>query len=119
MSEAQDRIQQIIDFYFNGNLNKACREFDIPQSSLINVVKGKRNKPSFDNIYKIASNLKYPINLQWLILGVGEISDTKSLTIIESSDKEDYKSKYENSKDEIIRLQAKINYLYELQINKK
>ena len=66
MKEVQDRIQMIIDIYFDGNLNRACREFDIPQSSLINVVKGKRNKPSFDNICKLTSNQKYRVSLHWL-----------------------------------------------------
>jgi hypothetical protein len=120
MNEVQDRIEKVIKVHFDGNLNKACRELDIPQSSLINVVKGKRNKPSFDNILKMVSHPKYYINLQWLILGIGEISDNKSIVAHDiDTSKNDYKRLYEESKDEIIRLQAKINHLYELQISEK
>jgi len=120
MEDVQDRVIMLINHHFDGNLAKACREFDIPQSSLTNVVRGKRNKPSFDNILKMVSHPKYYISLQWLILGIGEISDNKSIVAHDiDTSKNDYKRLYEESKDEIIRLQAKITHLYELQMSVK
>ena len=118
MEEVQDRVLKLIDYHFEGNLAKACREFDIPQSSLTNIVRGKRNKPSFDNIIKIVSHPKYHVSLEWFVLGVGEISDIKMLTISEKKN-EDYKLKYEDAKDEIIKLQYKLNHLYEFLNDKK
>lgn len=121
MKEVQDRIQMIIDIYFDGNLNRACREFDIPQSSLINVVKGKRNKPSFDNICKLTSNQKYRVSLHWLIFEIGEMSDNKSITI---SEKEpdfyrtkyyEAKDKYYEAKDEIDKLRQELTEIHRTQ----
>lgn len=117
MNEINDRIIEIIDVCFEGNLNRACREFGISQSTMINIVKLKRNKPSYDNIIKMVTNKRYNINVSWLILGVGEMFSNmpKDPAFFGSEINVDYKQKYEDAKDEIIRLHSKLNLMYERQ----
>ena len=64
-----DRIQQIINHY---NLNKSSFSKAIGLTgsvTITNIVSGRKSKPSYDVLRKIAE--AFPINLSWLILGKG------------------------------------------------
>ena len=66
-----DRIQQIIDHY-NLNKNSFSKKIGLSGSMTItNIVSGRKSKPSYDVLRKIAET--FPINLTWLILGKGSM----------------------------------------------
>jgi len=112
MEDVQDRVIMLINHHFDGNLAKACREFDIPQSSLTNVVRGKRNKPSFDNILKMVSHPKYYISLPWLILGVGNITDNETTPAPINTSNDVYRKKFEDAIIENARLSYELATIY-------
>ena len=64
-----ERVQRIIDHY---NLNKSSFSKAIGLNNnmtITNIVSGRKNKPSYDILRKIAA--RFPVNLNWLILGKG------------------------------------------------
>ncbi len=64
-----ERIQQIIDHY-NLNKNSFSKRIGLSGNMTItNIVSGRKSKPSYDVLRKIAE--AFPINLSWLILGKG------------------------------------------------
>lgn len=68
-----DQIKKLMDSK-NLSPTQFSEEIGIQRSSLSHVLSG-RNKPSLDFMMKIKS--RYPdTNLDWLLLGVGEMKDT-------------------------------------------
>jgi len=66
-----DRVQQIINHY-NLNKNSFSKKIGLSGNMTItNIVSGRKNKPSYDVLRKIAE--AFPINLHWLILGEGHM----------------------------------------------
>jgi transcriptional regulator with XRE-family HTH domain len=71
-----DRIEQILKTK-KLTATQFSEEIGIQRSSLSHILKG-RNKPSLDFMLKIKN--RYPeINLNWLLLGVGEMMDEDSI----------------------------------------
>jgi len=118
METIQERVVEIINYYFNGNESKMAREFMIPQSTLKGITGKPFNKPSFDIIYKILSNEKYQINPVWFIIGKGEktlsnafsLKEPKALELNEPQEPYgiNYKDKFDTAKDEINKLKDEL-----------
>lgn len=71
-----DRFKYLIAQLFGGNATKFAREFDIPQSTMKDIVGAKMNAPSLETLKKIIANKQYKINPDWLILNEGEFQRT-------------------------------------------
>lgn len=71
LSVVNDRIRFIIETHYSGNVSKLCRESDIRQSTMKDIVSGKRNMPSYETITKILSNKDINIDAYWLLFGTG------------------------------------------------
>ena len=63
-----DRIEQIINHY-NLNKNSFSKEIGTGSMTITNLVSLRKSKPGYDILRKIAE--RFPINLNWLILGKG------------------------------------------------
>jgi len=64
-----DRVLQVINHY-NLNRNKFSKALGLNNSMTINnIVGGRRSKPSYDILRKIAE--RFPVNPSWLLLGKG------------------------------------------------
>ena len=71
--EIQDRIKEVMAVFYKGNGSEFCRDNDLSQGSMANVVAGRRSNPSFETVKKILSNEENRISADWLILGIGEM----------------------------------------------
>lgn len=67
--EIQDRIRTLVETLAR-NPNDFSVKIQTPNSQIYNIIRGKRNKPSFDLIVKICKTFP-EISLDWLILGEG------------------------------------------------
>lgn len=69
------RIQKAVDDLCAGNKSEFCRRIGRPVEAIKDIIGGKQSQPGFNLIYDIlASDLG--ISPRWLILGVGEMTDT-------------------------------------------
>ena len=66
-----DRIKDIADRLCGGNVSKLARVAGISQPALRDIVTGKKVKPGFDILNKIADNSSLNINNEWLMTGKG------------------------------------------------
>ena len=73
MKTINDRIQYIIDQYYNKKVTEFCRDAQIKQPTMNDIVGGRKNKPSYDIILKIVNANAVTINIDWLITGNGPI----------------------------------------------
>lgn len=69
METINDRIQNIINERFNGNVAAFAREVGIPQTTLVSILGTRKSKPSYDVITKIMSANALEVSAEWLILG--------------------------------------------------
>ena len=72
-----ERIKQIADTLYNGNVNDMCRAIDVKQATMSNIVAGRQSKPSYEVISAIINNTG--ISSSWLITGEGEMFLDKNL----------------------------------------
>ena len=64
-----DRIEQII-YHYKLNNSRLSKKIGLKSSTTINnIVSGRRSKPSYDVLRKIAEH--FPVNPSWLLLGKG------------------------------------------------
>ena len=75
METINDRIKILIEDYYKSNGSSFCRDNNILQGSLSNVIGTRNSTPSYEITVKILSNKKLNINPNWFILGIGEISN--------------------------------------------
>ena len=80
-----DRFKYLIAQLFDGNTTKFGREFNIPQSTMKDIIGAKQNAPSLETLKKIISNKKYKVNPDWLILNEGEYQRSQSDKIPEDT----------------------------------
>lgn len=70
-NSVHDRLLIFINS-LNLNVNSFAKQLGVNPTVVHNVVKGRRTKPSFDLIHKIKLEYTY-LNLDWLIIGEGEM----------------------------------------------
>ncbi|NJO00853.1 MAG: helix-turn-helix transcriptional regulator [Bacteroidia bacterium] len=69
LNEVQDRLNLLI-YRLAKNPNAFSMKLGVSGTQIYNIIKGKRNKPSFRLLARICE--AYPqINLEWLVLGEG------------------------------------------------
>lgn len=73
MKTINERIQLIVDQYFDGNVSKYCREIGVKQPTMNDILGVKRIKPSMQTLEKMITGKSVKINAEWLILGEGEM----------------------------------------------
>jgi transcriptional regulator with XRE-family HTH domain len=95
-----ERLQEIVDSYFDGNKAKFAKSIGIAPTSISNYLgKQRASKPSIDMLEKIVNTLD--VSPDWLLTGKGGMK----------------KSNCENDdplKEDLIRLRAENNVLREL-----
>lgn len=72
--DIQDRIQKTIE-YTGLSKNAFALKIGVQPQTLHHIVSGRRTKPSFDILEKIASTLPF-VNLSWLLTGKGDMIQT-------------------------------------------
>lgn len=77
MDSINDRLNEIIDVAYQGNKRAFSKAVGISPTVIQNVVGARKNKPSFDVIYKICANAN--ISESWLISGLGPMRKTKGV----------------------------------------
>ena len=63
-----DRIEQII-YHYKLNKSSFSREIGSSSMTIINIVTGRKSKPGYEILRKIAT--RFPVNTDWLLLGKG------------------------------------------------
>ncbi len=69
--DVRDRIALMIKV-FAKNPNAFSAELGVPNTQIYNIIKGKRNKPSFDLLVKILETFPQ-IRVEWLVMGRGKM----------------------------------------------
>lgn len=89
MQTINERIEFVIDTFYQRNESTFCRDTGINQTTINGITGGKRSKPSATTIAKILNAKMVKINSGWLLTGDGplpnitrndEISTTIALT---------------------------------------
>lgn len=75
MDTVNERIKEIVDEYFNGNVSEFERTSNIKPSTIKNIIGGRKTKPSYDILENILRN-NVQISAEWLITGMGEKNKT-------------------------------------------
>ena len=68
-----ERIQYIVDQFFKGNVSAYCRDVEIGQSTMNDILGIKKFKPSAATIAKILNGKSVKINSSWLLTGNGDM----------------------------------------------
>lgn len=130
--EIQDRLAILINTIAK-NPNAFSVSIGTPSTQIYNIIKGKRNKPSFDLLVKICRT--YPqVDLDWLVLGKGQMlrgenghahrgsskapnnhspeTEVRFQQLIESleQEKEELHNKYDQLKDKYIEVLEKQHF---------
>lgn len=66
-----DRIQQIINEHFAGNVSAFCRAVGVKQPTMNTIIGTRRSKPSYEVIEAIINAPALGINADWLVTGRG------------------------------------------------
>lgn len=74
MNTINDRIQNIVDEHFNGNISAFGRASGIPQATLSSILGNRRSKPTFDVLNLIVSAKSLNISPEWLMTGNGRMT---------------------------------------------
>ena len=69
-SAINQRIKEISNILFNGNISEFARKTTVNQPTLRDIVGTKQVKPGFDTLSKIVENST--ISAEWLLTGRGE-----------------------------------------------
>lgn len=70
-----ERIKQICDYYFAGNVSEMARAVNIKQSTIRDIVGTKQSKPSFETLKAIVDCPTIKVNTKWLLVGAGNVFD--------------------------------------------
>ena len=93
--DINDRIASLI-LTLNMNPSAFSENIGVKSTVIYNIIKGRRNKPSYDVIRKIAET--YHVNTNWLLLGGGKQFESKVT---------------EDPEAKLFNLQSRILYLLE------
>ena len=73
MTTINHRFATILNNYFRRNMSEMARVFGVEQSFIRDIISGKTDNPTFDNLSKIVDNSTIPISAEWLLTGKGEV----------------------------------------------
>ena len=69
-----DRIREIINKSFNGNVSAFCRAVGVKQSTMNTILGERQSKPSYDVINSVLNAAALSISADWLISGKGSMT---------------------------------------------
>lgn len=69
-----DRIREIINKSFNGNVSAFCRAVGVKQSTMNTILGERQSKPSYDVINSVLNANALSISADWLISGKGSMT---------------------------------------------
>lgn len=69
--EINNRIQYVIDQYFNCNVSAFCRDTSIAYSTVADIIGDKKTSPTNKTIQKILTAKSVKIDPDWLMQGKG------------------------------------------------
>lgn len=69
-----DRIREIINKSFNGNVSAFCRVVGVKQSTMNTILGERQSKPSYDVINSVLNADALSISADWLISGKGSMT---------------------------------------------
>lgn len=69
-----DRIREIINKSFNGNVSAFCRVVGVKQSTMNTILGERQSKPSYDVINSVLNAAALSISADWLISGKGSMT---------------------------------------------
>ena len=83
MESINERLQLIIDKYFNGNVSSLEKASNLKPSTLKNIIGGRLSNPSCETLGRIARSVVHlHIEPMWIITGDGEmIKNTEEHTL--------------------------------------
>lgn len=115
MSTINERIQLIANELFESNIRLFEKECGLKPATLKHIVKGRLSKPSYEIIESICGTIVH-LNIDWFIIGRGEMLKSTSLSddslsLIEKLKAENNQLKGENR---ILREQAGLGERKEL-----
>lgn len=70
-----ERIKQICDYYFAGNVSEMARTVLVKQSTIRDIVGTKQSKPSFETLKAIVDCPTIKVSASWLLVGTGNVFD--------------------------------------------
>lgn len=70
-----ERIKQICDYYFAGNVSEMARTVLVKQSTIRDIVGTKQSKPSFETLKAIVDCPTIKVSASWLLVGAGNVFD--------------------------------------------
>lgn len=70
-----ERIRQICDYYFSGNVSEMARTVLVKQSTIRDIVGTKQSQPSFETLKAIVDCPTIKVSASWLLLGTGNVFD--------------------------------------------
>lgn len=76
METINERIQYIIDQYYNRNESSFCRDTGIKQATINGITGNRGSKPSSDTLEKIINATVVRVNPDWLVIGEGPVLRT-------------------------------------------
>ena len=68
-----DRIELIVNQLFNGNISAFAKSIGVGSTTISDIIKGRRNKPSSDTLTNIIAVNTMALNAEWLLTGKGEM----------------------------------------------
>ena len=74
METINDRIQYIVDHYYNENASALCEASGLKQGSLKDTLGKRKTSPGYDTIVKILRVESLNLSSEWLLLGEGNIN---------------------------------------------
>ena len=79
MGSINERIQFIINEYYNGIVSAFVKDTGVPQSTMNDIVGGKMNEPTNKTSTKILTANTVKINSEWLLTGKGDPLKSENL----------------------------------------
>jgi hypothetical protein len=71
METINDRLKLIVEKYFRGNVSLFCRDIDVRQSTMNEIMGKKQISPSANTMAKIINGKSVSIDAAWLMTGHG------------------------------------------------
>lgn len=69
----QERIREIVDKLFEGNISAFCRAIDVKQPTMNTILGERQSKPSYEVLSSIVDANALNVSAEWLLTGKGEM----------------------------------------------
>ncbi len=105
-TSVNERIKLIIETLFNGNISSFSNAIDVKRTTINSIIGEKQTAPGYNIIRNIGEISSPKINLDWLILGIGEMysSGENNISISQTNSN----NSQINESEVIIRLLAQL-----------